>query len=261
MSEKSIQSLGDRMKCYEASTSSMLEKNVPVIIRVDGKAFHSYLKKIESFNECVNDVMDKVAVALCENIQGAQVAYVQSDEVSVFVHSYKNENSSSWFNNQQQKMCSVAAAIAAATFTAESWKIWTKITPGLNDIRPAYFDARVFTLPEYEVCNYFIWRQKDAIRNSVQTLARTKFSHKKVDGKNQLEMKEMCRAVGSDWDELPVSLQHGRAVYRVLDEKEPGVIRSRWHVDKVIPLFTADRDFIERFLKRNEENDECEACS
>lgn len=245
-------SLGDRMKSYEEGTRYILSGRVPVIIRVDGKAFHTYLKSVPSFTSSVNEVMDRVAQALCENIQGAQVAYVQSDEVSVFVHGYKSENSSSWFDNLLQKMCSVAASIASATFTMESWRIWfprsDRMTASLADIEPAYFDARVFTLPEHEVCNYFIWRQQDAVRNSVQTFARTLFSHKQVDGKNQLEMKEMCRAKGHEWDELSLELQRGRAVYRVTEERAPGVIRSRWDVDRKIPLFTEDRMFVDRHL-------------
>jgi tRNA(His) 5'-end guanylyltransferase len=253
--EKKTVSLGERMKEHEKASRVTLEPRVPVLLRVDGKAFHTYLKSIEAHNPNVNAVMDKVAQELCRTIQGAQLAYVQSDEVSVLIHSYKKSNSSAWYDNQVQKMCSVAAAIASVTFTMESWRIfdvnehaYSQGDPLLPLCEPAYFDARVFNLPEAEVCNYFIWRQQDAIRNSVAGQARRYFSHKQLENKDQREMKEMLFFKGKPWEGLSIGEQRGRCVTRVVEERAPGVFRSSWSVDVSPPLFVEDRSYVDRHL-------------
>lgn len=81
--------LGDRMKGYEVACRTALPKRMPVIIRVDGKAFHSYTRGLKRpFDEHFIGAMDDVARALCSEIHGAVLAYVQSDEVSILVHNW-----------------------------------------------------------------------------------------------------------------------------------------------------------------------------
>jgi len=64
---------------------------MPLIIRVDGKAFSKYTSQLKDkpFDRQFIGVMTNVAEALCCEIQGAQMAYAQSDEISVLVHGYK----------------------------------------------------------------------------------------------------------------------------------------------------------------------------
>ena len=105
-------SLGDRMKNYERDSSSKLTDRLPVIMRLDGKAFHTYTRSCDKpFDNKLIDAMNQTAISLCKEIQGAQIAYVQSDEVSILIHGYKKHNSSPWFDNKVQKMVSVGAAI------------------------------------------------------------------------------------------------------------------------------------------------------
>lgn len=252
-------SLAARMKEYEQAARSTLTNRLPVIIRVDGKAFSSYTRGCERpFDVSFGDVMLDVAHELINSVQNAQVAYVQSDEVSVLLHSYKRLNSQPWFKNQVQKMCSVAASIASATFTANSWKIWAPKSPATNpdlaralavhgafvdNVRPAVFDARVFTVPERDVCNYFLWRQKDAMRNSVQMLARSLYSHKECQGKNRNALREMCLQKGKSWDDVDARWQRGACVYRSAEKTI---------VDTNIPVFSSDRGYIERHLSVTE---------
>lgn len=252
-----MDSLGDRMKGYECASRTILTRRMPVIVRVDGKAFHTYTAGAEKpFDRKLIAVMEMTAMELCREIQGAQIAYTQSDEISILVHNYKSLNSEAWFDNQVQKMCSVAAATASSTFTAESWRIWmgrVAAPVGLESIRPAKFDARVFVLPEAEVCNYFIWRQQDAIRNSVQMLARSLFSHKVCENKNCDELKEMCREKGSDWNMLPSTQRRGRCLARHVETLADGTFgRSCWKVDHNIPIFSESRDYVNKHLAVNE---------
>lgn len=260
--------LGDRMKGYEVASRTVLPHRLPVIIRVDGKSFHTYTSQCERpFDERLSGVMVSTAKRLCEEIQGAQLAYTQSDEISILVHSYKKFSSEAWFDNQVQKMISVAASTAAAHFTAASWRIWRDCgSPIENDdvwtalgrrIRPAAFDARVFVVPEADVCNYFLWRQQDATRNSVQMLAQSLYSHKQCDGKNSSELQEMCFQKGKNWNDLEVRWRRGICVRRVpefdLTLSDAVVSRRVWDVDFNIPVFSQDRGYINNLLKLEEE--------
>ena len=253
--------LEDRMKSYEQAARTVLPRRLPIIIRVDGKGFSDYTKQLpgKPFDRNFISVMESTARALCQEIQGAQMAYVQSDEISVLVHGYKKFESEPWFGNQVQKMVSVSAAVASATFTANSWRMWAKLAvrdadplPSIGDIEPAYFDARVFVVPEADVANYFLWRQRDGIRNSIQMYARSHFSHSELHKKGTNEMVEMCKAKGHDWHALPPSLRNGRAVYRdckLID----GTWRSHFVTDTNVPLFVNDKHYIERHLALEEE--------
>lgn len=233
--------IGDRMKGYEHAARAALPRRMPVIVRVDGKAFHTWTRGCERpFDAKLVEVMNAAAVALCEEMQGAQIAYVQSDEISVLLHNYKRYASSAWFDNEVQKIVSVSASIAAATVTASSPLLF-------GEVRRAFFDSRVFVLPENEVNNYFIWRQQDAARNSIQMQAQSLYGQRELHGKNQLMLRELIQAKGRDWDDLPAHLRRGRCVVRETTG-EGEAMRSRWAVDGDLPLFTADRAYVERHL-------------
>lgn len=267
-------SLGNRMKEYENIPNIKLPRRIPMILRVDGKAFHTYAKNCKKpFDDELINLMDDTAKHLCENIQNAQIAYVQSDEISILVNDHRTWQSEAWFDKKVQKMCSIASATAATHFTMNSWKIFSSNnytgTPliesasadRLDFCKPALFDARVFVLPEFEVCNYFIWRQQDAVRNSIQMQARALYSHKECDNKNQSDLQEMIFQKGQNWNDLAIKYKRGRCVYKVI---KPGTytnartgettsfMRSSWEVDYNIPTFSAERMFIDKHLRMKE---------
>lgn len=245
-------SLGARMKEYEKASKLYLPIRMPVILRIDGKAFHTYTKGCkkpvdENFVYCMNET----AKYLCRNIQGCQLAYVQSDEISLLLVNYETLESQPWFGNNVQKMVSISSGMTSAVFTSLSGRIFGGI------MKIATFDSRVFVLPKEEVTNYFIWRQDDAIRNSVQMFARSMFSHKECDNKNQNDLKQMCKAKGTDWDLLPNQQKVGRCIkknYKMVvgfnkkTQKDEAVTRSSWDVDNDIPVFTQDRFYVDKFL-------------
>lgn len=261
-SPSSKDGLGDRMKGYEHATRTVLPGRLPVIIRVDGKAFHTYTRGCKRpWDDRLTEVMDLTAIELCKAIQGAQMAYVQSDEISVLLHSYKKIESTSWFDSQVQKMVSVAAGIASSSFTANSWKIWEDPRPKslselpalVANIRPAVFDARAFIIPEQDVVNYFLWRQQDASRNSVQMLARSLYSHKDLDGKKTAALQELCFQKGRNWNDEPTRFRRGRCIVKKqhtvpASHGSDSALRSRWEVDNEIPVFSQDRDYIAQHL-------------
>lgn len=240
MSDKAA--LGERMKGYEHAARSTLPMRMPVILRVDGKAFHTWTRGCERpFDDRFIAAMDAVAIALCEELQGAVLAYAQSDEISVLLHNYKRLKSYAWFDNQVQKMVSVSASIAAATMTAASTAIF-------GETRMAFFDSRVFVLPEAEVANYFIWRQQDASRNSVQMVAQALFPQRVLHGRNTAQLQEMIYAEsGQNWNDLPVHKRRGRCVRRQIGAEVTST-RPAWFVDMAPPLFTQERDYVTQHL-------------
>lgn len=199
-------SLGDRMKCYENVNRNYLMKRTPVILRLDGRAFHTFTKKYceRPFDETFKNTMDNVAVALLNEIQGAKLCYHQSDELSVLITDYDNVNTESWFGYNIQKMCSIAASIASVSFN-NFYNNYNREnicnTLKMDEFYSAHFDARVFNVPENDVCNYFIWRQKDWIRNSLQMYARSVYSHKELHGKKHEDLHELLHQKGLNWAE------------------------------------------------------------
>lgn len=254
------ESLGDRMKGYEVAFRTTLPGRMPVILRIDGKAFHTYTVGTDRpFDKKLGDVMIDVTKKLCESIQGAQLGYTQSDEISILIHGYKKFDSQPWFDNQVQKMVSIAAGTASAWFTAHSWRIWsTEDDHDLSSLKPAIFDARAFVLPESEVNNYFLWRQQDATRNSIQMLARSLYSHKQCDNKGGHELQEMCFQKGHNWNDLPVRWRRGVCVRRARhvipgEDQGPYAARMRWQPDFEIPLFNEKREYVNDLLQLEQE--------
>lgn len=170
-------SLGNRMKRYENVNRHFLTPKLPVILRLDGKAFHTFTKGCSKpFDGPLGYSLERAAAALVENIQGAEFAYQQSDEVSLLVTDFSSLDAELWFGGNVQKITSVAASMFTAHFNANYKKYQ-------QDMPFAYFDCRVFQLPNnVEVVNYFRWRNQDCYRNAVSAIAQTLFSHKELQG-------------------------------------------------------------------------------
>jgi len=199
-------SIGNRMKSnYENRYRLFLTRRTPVIMRLDGKAFHTLTRGLDKpFDQQFSDTMNSTSQFLCSEIQGAKCAYVQSDEISILITDYDKLTTDAWFDYNIQKMTSVSAGLASAYFTAH----W------FNDGQIATFDSRVFNIPIEEVCNYFIWRQLDWIRNSVQMLAQSHFPHKQLHKKNQPAMHDMLHDIGVNWADLDTHWKNGSFVFK-----------------------------------------------
>jgi tRNA(His) 5'-end guanylyltransferase len=143
--------------------------------------------------------MISAAEAVMNEAMGSKLAYIQSDEISILLTDYENLESEAWFNNNIQKLCSVSASIASVEFSS----IFKKA---------AHFDCRVFNIPKEEVNNYFIWRQQDWMRNSVQMLARSYFSQLELNAKNIPVMHDMLHTKGIHWRELEPKWKNGTVI-------------------------------------------------
>lgn len=271
--------LGTRMKeYYEYIPKTKLMRRCPVIIRIDGKAFHTFTRGFQKpFDEVLIEVMQNTTKYLCEHIQGCVLGYTQSDEISLVLIDYKKLNSSAWFDYEVQKMCSVAASMATFAFNkyfnecAQRWedteyrkisinedKIlniaqhdrWLKHSSAYNTacVNGAMFDARVFNIPKEEVTNCIYWRQLDASRNSVQMVGQANFSHKELQNKSCDEIQDMLMTQKNiNWNDFPVYQKRGTCVIKKEADFNGG--RSEWIIDKDIPIFKGeDRKYIENLI-------------
>ena len=225
--------LGDRMKEYEDITRYKLPRKSLVLGRIDGNAFHTYTKGLKRpFDQDLINDMDSTAIYLCQELQNVKFAFVQSDEISLFMRE-DGRDTQSWFNNVLQKMGSIGASKATTEFNRRrlmrdmelifkasiktiSDNEFSIVQRGQNIIenfKMAEFDARFWTVPSaIEVYNYFLWRQRDAEKNSISAAAQSLYSHKELEGKNGLVKQEMMWQKGVNWNDYPAGQKRGRFI-------------------------------------------------
>lgn len=276
--------LGDRMKNnYENVNRFYLTRRMPVIIRVDMRAGHTFTKGMKKpFDDVFVKTMQETMEYLCENIQGCVLGYTQSDEISLVLVDYAELTTDAWFGNNLQKMCSVSASMATLAFNKFfSGRVQEFMYDCCDefgdDVLPekqndyelahnvyfkkfnaAMFDSRVFTIPKEEVCNYLIWRQQDSTRNSIQSVGQANFSQKELHGKSCNNIQDMLMIQkGINWNDYATTLKRGSCCIKVDDGlteyDETGNIcgytqRSKWVIDNEIPIFSQDRNYIEKLI-------------
>lgn len=263
-------SLGNRMKQYEAVPKNFLMRKSPAIIRLDGKAFHTFTRGFDKpFDKIIETAMKETMLYLCKNIQGCVLGYTQSDEITLVLCDYQKTDTDAWYEYNVQKMVSISAAMATYAFNMTLANIIVKpcvesnhqITKTIDFLmkkksKGAFFDARVFSLPYNEVANCLIWRQQDATRNSIQALAQSLYSHKELQGINCNKLQDkMFSEKGVNWNDLTTYQKRGACAIQKLVTKESktkGIVtRYSWVIDNEIPIFTQDRSYIENRITFN----------
>lgn len=265
--------LGERMKnYYENRTKHFLTRRTPTVIRLDGKAFHTYTKGLNRpFDEGLIEDMQETTKFLCENIQGCKIGYTQSDEITLVLTDYDSLNTSAWFDYNVQKMTSISASIATAKFNqlrilrdmmngdCESTDLETFIGTNIDRMNLAYFDSRVFQIPEKEeVVNCLIWRQRDAEKNSIAMLAQSLYSTSELHKKNGSDMQEMAFQKGHNWNDLHFSKKRGSFIIKntyvngdlvklPCEVSKDSIIRTKWEVVET-PIFSQDRESILKLI-------------
>ena len=232
MGKKVKDGFGDRMKeFYEFRAKTKLVRRMPVIIRLDGKAFHTFTKGFaKPFDKRMIETMQETTLELCKSIQGCVFGYTQSDEITLILVDYNAIDVSAWYDYEVQKMCSVAASIATLSFNRifhskirdfvnEHYKVITdketygeELSNSVNELLKSYnraiemgamFDARCFNVPQNDLLNAVLWRIKDATRNSINSLGQAWFKHKELEGKNTNQVQDMLfEKYGINWNNL-----------------------------------------------------------
>ena len=277
--------LGKRMKeFYEQVPKTRLVRRMPVAIRIDGKAFHTFTRGFQKpFDKVLMQSMQETTKYLCENVQGCVFGYTQSDEITLILVDYKELDTSAWLDYEVQKLCSISASMATMAFNkffAKNVDEWGRNTfadwddGGTNDpevanspewelmqtysralAKGAMFDARCFNIPKEEVTNLVYWRQLDAARNSVQMVGQANFSHKELQNKSCNMIQDMLHEQkGINWNDFPVDCKRGAAVIK----KKIGtnvaaacgiagaIYENRWVIDRNMPMLKGeDRKYLD----------------
>lgn len=283
--------LGTRMKTfYENIPKTRLMRRVPVAIRLDGKAFHTFTRGFQKpFDFVLMDTMQQTMKYLCENIQGCVFGYTQSDEITLILVDYQKFTSDAWFDYEVQKLTSVSASMATMAFNkyfSENVVEYNLTHDPLVKRREnlldnyisavekgALFDARCFNIPKEEVTNLIYWRQLEATRNSIQMVGQAHFSHDELQDKTCNMIQDMLMTkYGINWNDFTVPCKRGTACIKVATKvtenikREPQpfgedrvtttIIEERpiWVIDKNMPILKGeDRKYVDDLIYIGEE--------
>lgn len=228
--------LGNRMKTYyEAVPKHRLIRRMPVAIRIDGKAFHTFTRGFQKpFDEVLGNAMVRTMEYLAKNIQGCVFAYQQSDEITLLLIDYQTFETDAWFDYEIQKICSISASMATMAFNKyfaeeiDKWAFYIDEEFGCDHVKPEYkqlldvynkawekgamFDARCFNIPKEEATNLIYWRQLDATRNSIQMVGQANFSHNELQGCSCNVIQDMLHEQRDiNWNNYPTRWKRGVA--------------------------------------------------
>lgn len=110
-------SIGDRIKSYEAAYNQKLTPNSCVFIRVDGKSFHTFARMCEKpFDARLINAMKEAAILTSLDMQGFELAYVQSDECTFMITDFATHKTEGWFGYELNKLISITASMFTAHF-------------------------------------------------------------------------------------------------------------------------------------------------
>ena len=239
-----IDALGERMKRYELASKGYLTRKTPVIVRVDGKAFHTLTQSFEKpFDKTLLRVMALTMRDLCKEVQGCVFGYTQSDEITLVLTDYATKDTGAYFDYNIQKLTSVIASLATRSFIVNMSEVLHESLKSkdrefyekyLNSCKKVAFDARCFNIPKEEVCNNLIWRQNDAVK-------------KEIFKKCCKDVLNMLKGVGVDFEnDYYTCERRGVCCYRkaYLEEEK----RAEWVIDYVPPLFKECREYVEKHI-------------
>ena len=249
------------MKAYEHVSQIELTPRMPMIVRIDGRAFHTYTRGFDKpWSDPIREALTAAADALLSEISGSKIAYCQSDEISVLVTDYDKLDSQPWFGKSVQKICSVTASIATVAFNdamarcRTTWEGGARYTTEIPGSRRAQFDSRCFTIPREDVGNYFLWRQRDATRNSVAALGQAHFSSRQLHGKSGPQIQDMLHEIGINWNDCDTWKKRGWCVRREPREIEPGRVRPVIVLDMEIPIFSGQIPYFDPYINADLEH-------
>lgn len=196
-SDKSIRAIGDEMKALEAKLETRIPLEGYVIIRVDGRAFHTLTRHMEEpFDPLFVDAMNAAAANVLEAVD-AEFTYVQSDEITAVLSPYGRKANALPFGGRLEKLTTVAASAAASGFTRA---LMMGVLDGAKaaewgaaaHVPAASFDARAIHVGDLTgVADNLLWRRVDCRKNAVTAVAKTEFTEGELHGKSTGERWQM----------------------------------------------------------------------
>ena len=273
--------LAERMKGYEKRNRYYLQRRMPVILRLDMRAGHSFTRGFKRpFDEVFINSMQETDKYLCENIQNCKLSYQQSDEITLLLVDYDKLNTDCFFDYRVDKLCSITASMATMVFNRAfannvgdyctyTYECMDNTHENYEHIlslavdKGAMFDARCFNIPKEEVTNNFYWRQLDASRNSIQMVGQANFSHKELQNKSCNDIQDMLMTQkGINWNDLPTYQKRGSCCVRnkIVIETDSVMVTAQlrdsskseneWIIDTDIPIFKGEsREYIDKLIR------------
>ena len=208
--------LGDYLKQFESvETTRVCPLGKPMVARLDGRAFHTFTRGLDRpFDERLTQLMRETTQFLVKETD-ALVGYCQSDEITLVWYLPNDTESQYLFGGRIQKLTSILASMASVEFNRNL----AFLIPAKSSAFPL-FDARVFSVPTLKdafLC--VLWRERDAIKNSITMYALSKFSHKLLQNVNGEQKRAMLRDIGCPWEDLPLRHRRGTYFTRVVRER------------------------------------------
>ena len=264
--EKEGQTIKDKAKSAQKNRDYNLDVDKYILVHVDGRSFSRMVKNKfkKPFDEDFIRMMNETAIFLCENVQGAKVAYVQSDEISLLLKKDSPEGDI-FFGGRLCKMQSIIASLATAKFnqlmtvyslkkTAEYYEdnlyAMSFIDEEITEMPLYQFDCKVWDVDTAnDALAWFLFRNIDCVKNSKQQAAQTWLSHKELLNKQTDEQIALLKDVyGVDWYDFPQSQKYGRVIDKTTVEAKRempnGEIikynRSKWVANPGVDLTNAE---------------------
>lgn len=180
-------------------------RGLPLIVRLDGKAFHTFTKTLaKPFDQRLVELMKATTRYLVEQ-ERPQLAYTQSDEITLVWYICEDSASEYPYGGRYQKLTSIIAAKASAYFNAHLAEYINEKAGTL-----VVFDARAYQVPSVATAvGVVLWREYDGVKNSVSACAQAKFSHAALHGVNTKQKIEMLKSVGVYWHDLADDVKRG----------------------------------------------------
>lgn len=241
------------MRIYEESMDQFILPDMYIAVRLDGRSFTRLTKEICKFEAPFDVKFRDLMVETVKTLMNAGFrivyGYTESDEISLLFHPEDNT-----FGRKVRKINTTLAGEASAAFSLALGKVAT-------------FDCRVVPLPnKNRVADYFLWRQEDSHRNSLnahcywalrkegenQNSATMELEGKSVSYKNELLYQK-----GINYNTLPLWQKRGIGIYftDVCKEgfnpvKNESVMTQRRElfVNYELPIGEEYRKFILQFL-------------
>lgn len=266
---ENIKALEDKCLELRSKTDYRLPARSYILIMIDGRAFSSFIKHHFElpFSDTFINMMNEVAIYVCNELSGCKFAYTQSDEVSFLVTDFDTEKTSSFFDNRLNKIQSVVASLATAKFNQlmlmeELKKKKDKSTDDvIRDMKLSTFDCKAWTVPSSaEVYEWFVFRQSDNLRNARSNHCRFYLSAKQMHG---AKAKDLCEKIknekGVDFDTAySAEKKYGRFIYkedREVENEYGKFIRKKFvvHDGFVFREENNKKIFMSLFPKKEEE--------
>ena len=247
------------MRVYEESLDQYILQDLYIAARLDERSFTRLTKEVCQFEAPFDirfrDLMIDTVKALMNAGFRIIYGYTESDEISLLFHPEDNT-----FGRKVRKINTTLAGEASASFSLALGQLAT-------------FDCRVIPLPNTgRVADYFIWRQEDSHRNSLNAhcywaLRREGINARKatsmLEGMSVPDKNELLFAKGINYNDLPNWQKRGVGIsFRVVQkegfnpmkQEKVFTVRRELTVDYDLPLEDDYRQYILKLLADAVEN-------